>query len=97
MLTLAKGLKRFSKHKNNQQNLTTNTIYQKLYQRKPGFIKHEKERICNVASDVIRFHYIPDGNNGHKLAYLIGIIDHSRRDMHSNFTLMQHYQDLKIL
>jgi hypothetical protein len=32
--------------------------------------------------------YIPDGNNGSKMAYLIGIIDdYSRRDMHSEFYL----------
>ena len=51
------------------------------------FIKHEKERICEMwQSDVMSSIYIPDGNNGHKLAYLIGIIDdHSRRDMHSEF------------
>lgn len=50
-------------------------------------IKHEKERICEMwQSDVMSSIYIPDGNNGKKLAYLIGMVDdHSRRDMHSEF------------
>jgi len=50
-------------------------------------IKHEKERVCEMwQSDVMSGIYIPDGDNGKKLAYLIGIIDdHSRRDMHSEF------------
>lgn len=50
-------------------------------------IKHEKERVCEMwQSDVMSSIYIPDGNNGKKLAYLIGMIDdHSRRDMHSEF------------
>ena len=50
-------------------------------------IKHEKDRICAMwQSDAMSAIYIPDGNNGKKLAYLIGIIDdHSRRDMHSEF------------
>lgn len=50
-------------------------------------IKHEKEQICEMwQSDVMSSIYIPDGNNGKKLAYLIGMIDdHSRRDMHSEF------------
>ena len=53
------------------------------------YIKHEKDRICAMwQSDVMSAFYIPDGNNGNKLAYLIGIIDdHSRRDMHSEFYL----------
>lgn len=52
-------------------------------------IKHEKDRVCAMwQSDVMSAFYIPDGNNGSKLAYLIGIIDdHSRRDMHSEFYL----------
>lgn len=51
------------------------------------FIKHEKERICEMwQSDVMSGIYIPDSNNCKKLAYLVGIIDdHSRRDMHSEF------------
>ena len=51
------------------------------------FIKHEKERVCEMwQSDVMSSIYIPDGSNGKKLAYLIGMIDdHSRRDMHSEF------------
>ncbi len=51
------------------------------------YIKHEKERVCEMwQSDVMSSIYIPDGNNGKKLAYLIGMIDdHSRRDMHSEF------------
>jgi len=51
------------------------------------YIKHEKDRICAMwQSDVMSAFYIPDGNNGNKMAYLIGIIDdHSRRDMHSEF------------
>lgn len=50
-------------------------------------IKHEKERICEMwQSDVMSSIYIPDGNGGKKLAYLIGMVDdHSRRDMHSEF------------
>ena len=53
------------------------------------YIKHEKDRICAMwQSDVMSAFYIPDGNNGSKLAYLIGIIDdHSRRIMHSEFYL----------
>jgi len=53
------------------------------------YIKHEKDRICAMwQSDVMSAFYIPDGNNGSKMAYLIGIIDdHSRRDMHSEFYL----------
>ena len=51
------------------------------------YIKHEKEQICQMwQSDVMSSIYIPDGNGGKKLAYLIGMIDdHSRRDMHSEF------------
>jgi putative transposase len=51
------------------------------------YIKHEKDRICEMwQSDVMSAFYIPDGNNGSKMAYLIGMIDdHSRRDMHSEF------------
>ncbi|MDO8685403.1 MAG: DDE-type integrase/transposase/recombinase, partial [Clostridiales bacterium] len=51
------------------------------------YIKHEKDRICAMwQSDVMSSCYIPDGNNGNRMAYLIGIIDdHSRRDMHSEF------------
>ena len=50
-------------------------------------IKHEKDKICAMwQSDVMSAFYIPDGNNGNKMAYLIGFIDdHSRRDMHSEF------------
>ncbi len=53
------------------------------------YIKHEKDRVCAMwQSDVMSAFYIPDGNNGSKLAYLIGIIDdHSRRNMHSEFYL----------
>jgi transposase InsO family protein len=53
------------------------------------YIKHEKDRICAMwQSDVMSAFYIPDGNNGNKMAYLIGIIDdHSRRIMHSEFYL----------
>lgn len=53
------------------------------------YIKHEKDRICEMwQSDVMSAFYIPDGNNGNRLCYLIGIIDdHSRRDMHSEFYL----------
>ena len=53
------------------------------------YVKHEKSRVCAMwQSDVMSAFYIPDGNNGKKLAYLIGIIDdHSRRDMHSEFYL----------
>lgn len=53
------------------------------------YVKHEKDRICAMwQSDVMSAFYIPDGNNGSKLAYLIGMIDdHSRRDMHSEFYL----------
>lgn len=53
------------------------------------FVKHEKDRICAMwQCDVMSAFYIPDGNNGSKLAYLIGMIDdHSRRDMHSEFYL----------
>ena len=53
------------------------------------YIKHEKDRICEMwQSDVMSAFYIPDGNNGKKLAYLIGIIDdHSRKIMHSEFYL----------
>jgi len=53
------------------------------------YAKHEKERINAMwQSDVMSAFYIPDGNNGKKMAYLIGILDdHSRRDMHSEFYL----------
>lgn len=53
------------------------------------YIKHEKDRVCAMwQSDAMSAFYIPDGNNGSKLAYLIGILDdHSRRDMHSEFYL----------
>ena len=53
------------------------------------YLKHEKDRICEMwQSDVMSAFYIPDGNNGNRLCYLIGIIDdHSRRDMHSEFYL----------
>src|SRR5690554_2677129 len=54
-----------------------------------AYAKHEKERINAMwQSDVMSAFYIPDGNNGKKMAYLIGILDdHSRRDMHSEFYL----------
>jgi len=53
------------------------------------YIKHEKDTINEMwQSDVMSAFYIPDGNNGRKLAYLIGIIDdHSRKDKHSEFYL----------
>ena len=53
------------------------------------YVKHEKDRINAMwQSDVMSALYIPDGKNGNKLAYLIGIIDdYSRRDMHSEFYL----------
>lgn len=53
------------------------------------YVKHEKDRVNAMwQSDVMSAFYIPDGNNGNKLAYLIGMIDdHSRRDMHSEFYL----------
>jgi putative transposase len=53
------------------------------------YVKHEKDRINAMwQSDVMSALYIPDGKNGSKLAYLIGIIDdYSRRDMHSEFYL----------
>jgi len=39
-------------------------------------------------SDVMNACYIPDGNGGMAMAYLIGIIDdHSRRILHSEFYL----------
>lgn len=52
-------------------------------------IKHEKDRINAMwQSDVMSAFYIPDGNNGNKMAYLIGIIDDfSRRIIHSEFYL----------
>ena len=51
------------------------------------YIRHEKDSVCVMwQSDVMSAFYIPDGNNGNKMAYLIGMIDdHSRRDMHSEF------------
>lgn len=53
------------------------------------YVKHEKDRINAMwQSDVMSCFYIPDDNNGNKLAYLIGMIDDfSRRDMHSEFYL----------
>ena len=37
-------------------------------------------------SDVMSSFYMPYGNNGSRMAYLVGMIDdHSRRDMHSEF------------
>ncbi len=53
------------------------------------YAKHEKDRINAMwQSDVMSAFYIPDGNNGNKMAYLIGVLDdHSRRDMHSEFYL----------
>ena len=53
------------------------------------YIKHEKDKINAMwQSDVMSAFYIPDGNNGNKLAYLIGIIDDfSRKDIHSEFYL----------
>ena len=51
------------------------------------YIKHEQEAACDMwQSDVMSAFYIPDGKNGNKLAYLIGIIDdHSRKIMHAEF------------
>jgi len=51
------------------------------------YIKHEKEQICTMwQSDVMSSFYMPYGNNGSRMAYLVGMIDdHSRRDMHSEF------------
>ena len=91
MLTLAGKMEENSIHVK-----TVNRIlYQYGYTRdtlskdKRLHIKHEKDRICAMwQSDVMSAFYIPDGNNGSKMAYLIGILDdHSRRDMHSEFYL----------
>lgn len=53
------------------------------------YVKHEKDRINEMwQSDVMNACYIPDGNGGMAMAYLIGIIDdHSRRILHSEFYL----------
>lgn len=53
------------------------------------YARHEKDKINAMwQSDAMSAFYIPDGNNGNKFAYLIGMIDdHSRRDMHSEFYL----------
>jgi putative transposase len=53
------------------------------------YVKHESDKINSMwQSDVMSAFYIPDGNNGNKLAYLVGMIDdYSRRDMHSEFYL----------
>jgi putative transposase len=53
------------------------------------YAKHEKGKVNEMwQSDVMSAFYIPDGDNGNKMAYLIGMIDdHSRKDMHSEFYL----------
>ena len=91
MLTLAGKLEENSLHVRTVNRILNQYGYTRdsLTKDKRLYIKHEKDRICAMwQSDVMTAFYIPDGNNGRKLAYLIGIIDdHSRRIMHSEFYL----------
>lgn len=91
MLTLAGRIEENSIHVRTVNRILTQYGYTRESLSKDNriYIRHEKDRICAMwQSDVMSAFYIPDGNNGSKLAYLIGIIDdHSRRDMHSEFYL----------
>lgn len=91
MLTLAGRLEENSIHVRTVNRILNQYGYTKdnLTKDRKLYIKHEKDRICAMwQSDVMSAFYIPDGNNGSKLAYLIGMIDdHSRRIMHSEFYL----------
>jgi putative transposase len=89
MLTLAKRIEEGSLNVRTINRILNQYGYtrESLSKESRVHIKHEKERICEMwQSDVMSSIYIPDGNGGKKLAYLIGILDdHSRRDMHSEF------------
>lgn len=91
MLTIAGRMEEGSIHLRTVNRILNQYGYtrQSLSKDNRVYLKHEKDRICAMwQSDVMSAFYIPDGNNGSKLAYLIGIIDdHSRRDMHSEFYL----------
>ena len=91
MLTLAGKMEDNSIHVRTVNRILYQYDYTKdtLSKDKRMYTKHEKDRICAMwQSDVMSAFYIPDGNNGSKMAYLIGMIDdHSRRDMHSEFYL----------
>lgn len=89
MLTLAKRIEEGSLNIRTINRILNQYGYtqESLAKESRVYIKHEKEQICQMwQSDVMSSIYIPDGNGGKKLAYLIGMIDdHSRRDMHSEF------------
>ncbi|NLB42396.1 MAG: helix-turn-helix domain-containing protein, partial [Clostridiales bacterium] len=91
MLTLAGKMEDNSIHVRTVNRILYQYGYTKdtLSKDKRMYTKHEKDRISAMwQSDVMSAFYIPDGNNGSKMAYLIGMIDdHSRRDMHSEFYL----------
>ncbi|MDP8219624.1 MAG: DDE-type integrase/transposase/recombinase [Candidatus Theseobacter exili] len=91
MLTLANRIEENALHIRTVNRILYQYGYtrESLLKNKRIYVKHEKDRICDMwQSDVMSAFYIPDGNNGSKLAYLIGIVDdHSRRDMHSEFYL----------
>jgi putative transposase len=91
MLTIARKIEEGSLHVRTLNRILNQYGYTRetLAKDRRLYIRHEKDRICAMwQSDVMSAFYIPDGNNGNKLAYLIGIIDdHSRRDMHSEFYL----------
>lgn len=91
MLTLAGRMEEGSVHLRTANRILNQYGYtrESLSKETRVYLKHEKEIICAMwQSDVMSAFYIPDGNNGSKLAYLIGMIDdHSRRDMHSEFYL----------
>lgn len=91
MLTLSGRLEENSIHVRTVNRILNQYGYTKdsLVKDKRLYIRHEKDRICAMwQSDVMSAFYIPDGNNGSKLAYLIGIIDdHARRIVHSEFYL----------
>jgi len=91
MLTLAGRMEEDSIHPRTVNRILNQYGYtrESLSKDNRVYVKHEKDRICAMwQSDVMSAFYIPDGNNGSKLAYLIGMIDdHSRRDMHSEFYL----------
>ena len=91
MLTITKIIEEGSLHVRTVNRILNQYgyTYASLTKSKRVYAKHEKERINEMwQSDVMSAFYIPDGNNGSKMAYLIGMIDdHSRRDMHSEFYL----------
>lgn len=89
MLSLAKKTPDITLHPRTVNRILNTYGYtrERLKKDRRVYVKHEKETVNNMwQSDVMEGFFIPDGNGGKKLVYLIGFIDdHSRRIMHCQF------------